>query len=66
MAPAPKILYATDPDHPRIYSVGMDAIDDGGIAQGHLSDKRRPRHNGDIVANLKILPRPPDEDDAAN
>jgi len=55
------ILYKTDAVRPRIYSVGDDGVDDGGIEQDRSLGSAKYGDKGDLVVNLKIQPRPVDE-----
>jgi hypothetical protein len=67
------LVYVADPVRPRIYSVGVDGIDDGGTGYSALaSDVPGPRA-ADLVVDLERQPLPPvvyvsmleeDEDDA--
>jgi hypothetical protein len=49
------LLYKTD--NPRVYSVGDDGIDNGGIPADRHGKNGLPRGQGDIVVYLKLQPR---------
>jgi len=54
------ILYKSDSVRPRIYSIGEDGVDDGGVEQDPSLGRGKFGSNGDVVVNLKIQPRPVD------
>ena len=56
------ILYKADPALPRIYSVGEDGVDDGGVEENFDFSGPSRTTKGDIVANLKLRPRPANRD----
>jgi hypothetical protein len=54
------ILYKQDVANPRIYSVGDNGLDDGGVEAGPRLGRSRYGNNGDIVVYLQDHPRPVD------
>jgi hypothetical protein len=51
--------YVSDPKDPRVYSVGLNGIDNGGIEPAPLmSSAERERSADDVICHLKRQPRP--------
>jgi hypothetical protein len=52
------IAYAVDGGRPRVYSVGPNGVDDGGLPEDPDAPRPRNRQASDLVVDLHRQPRP--------